>query len=81
MVVLIFVCIFVGTFIGLAVLDYWRSRMVDRRMEVHGVLIEAVWTVVPGVVLGVVTVPSFALLYSVEDLAVPSVTLKVTGKQ
>lgn len=36
---------------------------------------------IPGILLGVVTIPSFALLYSVEDTAYPCVTVKVTGKQ
>jgi len=81
MVVLTFVIIFVGTSILLLVKDYKNNYMVSRSIGVHGVLIETVWTVVPGVVLGFVTVPSFALLYSLEDIALPSITVKVIGKQ
>jgi heme/copper-type cytochrome/quinol oxidase subunit 2 len=51
---------------------------------VHGTaieVIEIVWTVVPALILAVIAVPSFALLYSLEELVEPNLTLKVTGNQ
>jgi cytochrome c oxidase subunit 2 len=47
----------------------------------HNTFIEIVWTVVPALILAVIAVPSFALLYSLEELVEPNLTLKVTGNQ
>jgi cytochrome c oxidase subunit 2 len=47
----------------------------------HNTFIEIVWTVVPALILAVIAVPSFALLYSLEELVEPNLTVKVTGNQ
>jgi heme/copper-type cytochrome/quinol oxidase subunit 2 len=48
---------------------------------VHGSVIEVVWTLIPAFILMVVAVPSFALLYSADELIEPTLTLKVVGHQ
>jgi cytochrome c oxidase subunit 2 len=48
---------------------------------VHGSVIEVVWTLLPALILMVVAVPSFALLYSADELIEPALTLKVVGHQ
>jgi cytochrome c oxidase subunit 2 len=47
----------------------------------HATLVEIVWTVVPALILVIVAVPSFALLYSMDEMLDPAVTLKVVGHQ
>jgi cytochrome c oxidase subunit 2 len=47
----------------------------------HNTFIEIVWTVVPALILAIIAIPSFALLYSLEELVEPSLTVKVTGNQ
>ena len=47
----------------------------------HGVLLEIVWTLVPTFVLLFIAIPSFSLLYSMDEIIDPSVTLKVIGHQ
>jgi len=47
----------------------------------HNTFIEIVWTVVPALILAIIAVPSFALLYSLEELVEPTLTVKVTGNQ
>jgi cytochrome c oxidase subunit 2 len=44
-------------------------------------VIEIVWTLIPAVILMVIAVPSFALLYSVDEVVDPSLTVKVIGRQ
>ena len=34
----------------------------------HNTFIEVVWTIVPAIILGIIAIPSFALLYSMEEL-------------
>jgi cytochrome c oxidase subunit 2 len=47
----------------------------------HGTTIEIIWTVTPSLILMVIAVPSFALLYSIDEVIDPAVTLKVVGHQ
>jgi len=47
----------------------------------HATLVEIVWTIVPALILVVIAVPSFALLYSMDEMLDPAVTLKVVGHQ
>jgi cytochrome c oxidase subunit 2 len=48
---------------------------------VHGTLLEVVWTVTPVFILLAIAVPSFALLYSMDEVIDPTITLKVIGHQ
>jgi cytochrome c oxidase subunit 2 len=48
---------------------------------IHGTAIEIAWTVTPSLILMVIAVPSFALLYSIDELVDPSVTIKAIGHQ
>ena len=43
--------------------------------------LEIVWTVTPSFILMVIAIPSFALLYSMDEIVDPSLTLKVIGHQ
>lgn len=47
----------------------------------HSSLLEIVWTILPAVILVFIAIPSFALLYSLDELIDPVVTLKVIGHQ
>jgi len=47
----------------------------------HGTTIEVVWTITPSIILMVIAVPSFALLYSIDEVIDPAVTIKVIGHQ
>jgi len=48
---------------------------------IHGSTLEVVWTVVPSIILLILAFPSFALLYSMDEVVHPAVTIKVTGNQ
>jgi len=47
----------------------------------HHSLIEIIWTTAPALILCVIAVPSFTLLYSLDDLVAPNLTIKVIGRQ
>ncbi len=47
----------------------------------HNNLLEITWTVLPAFLLLLLAVPSFNLLYSLDELINPTVTLKVIGHQ
>lgn len=48
---------------------------------VHGTAIEIIWTVLPSVILIIVALPSFALLYSIDEIIDPALTIKAVGHQ
>jgi cytochrome c oxidase subunit 2 len=47
----------------------------------HSSLLEIIWTIIPAIILVLIAIPSFSLLYSLDELIDPSVTLKVVGHQ
>jgi cytochrome c oxidase subunit 2 len=60
------------------------SRQADSnysRNIVHGTAIEVIWTVIPSLILIVVALPSFALLYSIDEVIDPTLTIKCIGHQ
>jgi len=48
---------------------------------IHGTVIEIAWTVTPSLILLAIAVPSFALLYSMDENVDPALTLKAIGHQ
>jgi cytochrome c oxidase subunit 2 len=44
-------------------------------------LLEIVWTIIPALILVLIAVPSFALLYSLDEILDPQITLKIVGHQ
>ena len=47
----------------------------------HSSLLEIIWTILPAVVLLFIAIPSFTLLYSLDELIDPTITLKIIGHQ
>jgi len=47
----------------------------------HDPLIETVWTVAPAFILVAIAMPSFSLLYSMDEVMDPSLTVKIIGHQ
>ena len=48
---------------------------------IHGTFIEIAWTVTPSLILVLIAIPSFALLYSMDEIVDPAVTVKAIGHQ
>jgi len=47
----------------------------------HAPTLEVVWTLTPSLILFLIAVPSFALLYSMEEVLEPAITFKAIGHQ
>jgi len=58
-----------------------RQIMLRGNGVVHGTLLEIVWTLTPSFILMLIAVPSFSLLYSMDEIIDPSLTLKAIGHQ
>jgi cytochrome c oxidase subunit 2 len=83
---LVFVLISV-TWIMYRVISYFtiapnrvRRYLVDKH-SVHGQLLELLWTVTPAIVLLLIALPSFRLLYVMDEIIDPLVSIKAIGRQ
>jgi cytochrome c oxidase subunit 2 len=47
----------------------------------HDTELEVIWTVLPAVILFFIAVPSFSLLYAMDEVVEPVITLKIAGHQ
>jgi len=83
MLFLIYIIVFVFYLLVMAVYFFRESRSSDRNTSAvtHHSLLEVIWTIIPTIILVFIAVPSFALLYSMDELFRPTVTLKVVGRQ
>lgn len=83
---LLLVIIVAITVFVLALLVYVAVRFNEKANPVpsktaHNTLLEVVWTVIPIIILVIITVPSLKLLYFMDKTHNPEMTLKVTGHQ
>jgi len=81
MAIIIFVAVFVMWMMGRTLYLFDSSLNKIPSKTVHGTTIELVWTIVPSLILVVIAVPSFSLLYSMDEVIDPAITLKVVGHQ
>jgi cytochrome c oxidase subunit II len=70
--------------LGLLVYAMWRFNQqrnpVPSRTS-HNTVIEMLWTVVPVLILIIIAIPSFKLMYYMDRVPNPEMTIKVTGHQ
>lgn len=78
---LVVVGIFTGWMLFKACIGYEESVSVVPSKMVHGTTIEIVWTITPALILMIIAVPSFALLYAMDEIIDPAITLKIVGHQ
>ena len=81
MIVVVGVGVFIGYVMWSTVHNFEQSvNPIPNRVQ-HGTRLEIIWTVTPAIILMCVAVPSFALLYSVDEIIDPEMTLKAVGHQ
>lgn len=59
----------------------FRELALEGNALTHGTVLEIVWTIIPSLILLSIAVPSFSLLYSMDEVIDPSLTMKVIGHQ
>ena len=75
-IILLFILIFVG-FIIVSIL----SNKIIFKGLLEGQIIEFIWTLIPGLILVQIALPSLTLLYLIEDCRSPDLTIKAIGHQ
>lgn len=69
-------------YIMVSTLIQFGADSADKNYKVHHhSLIEIIWTTIPALTLCVIAVPSFTLLYSLDEIVLPSLTIKAIGRQ
>lgn len=81
MVFLVFIGIFVFWMLYKALTNFDEAIHTVSKRFTHSSLLEILWTIFPAIVLLMIAIPSFALLYSLDEIIDPVVTLKVVGHQ
>jgi cytochrome c oxidase subunit 2 len=68
--------------------NYLSNKAVNRHFDIlqtrkirEHMLIEIIWTIVPSIILILIAIPSFALLYAMDEVTDPKLTVKAIGYQ
>ncbi len=79
---LIVICVGVFWILGSVIyyFNYNKSPIVHKYLN-HGTLIELIWTITPALILIAIAFPSFRLLYLLDEVISPTMTIKVVGHQ
>ncbi|YP_011104938.1 cytochrome oxidase subunit 2 (mitochondrion) [Schizosaccharomyces pombe] len=76
--------IFIGVIYAIckAVIEYnYNSHPIAAKYTTHGSIVEFIWTLIPALILILVALPSFKLLYLLDEVQKPSMTVKAIGRQ
>ena len=81
--------IFVVVFVLYMIYTIAQSFRIDNKKTtfpqyasfVHNPSLEIIWTIIPALILVNLAIPSFSLLYSVDEIVEPTFTFKVVGHQ
>lgn len=74
------VLILITTLVGYFMVSLLYNSFINRYL-LDGQLVETIWTVLPALVLIVLALPSLRLLYIIDEVSEPSLTLKTVGHQ
>nr|AWB99254.1 cytochrome c oxidase subunit 2 [Anopheles minor] len=76
LLILTMITILVGYIMGMLLFNKFTNRYL-----LHGQTIEIIWTVLPAIILMFIALPSLRLLYLMDEINTPSITLKSVGHQ
>ncbi|KAM3308428.1 hypothetical protein P3S67_010172 [Capsicum chacoense] len=78
----ILILVFVSWILGRALWHFhYKKNPIPQRI-VHGTTIEILWTIFPNIIPMFIAIPSFALLYSIDEVVVdPAITIKAIRHQ
>jgi cytochrome c oxidase subunit 2 len=78
---LILTVVFVGWILARCIYFFDEDKQKVAETFVHGTTLEIVWTITPALILVVIAIPSFSLLYAMDEVIDPILTVKVIGSQ
>ena len=79
---LVIILLGVGWILSSVILNFnTNSNKIIYKYHNHGTLIELIWTITPALVLVAIAFPSFKLLYLMDEVIDPAITIKALGHQ
>src|SRR6266704_5104099 len=81
LVIITLITIFVLGLLLYVIVRFHHERHPVPTRTSHNTVIEMLWTVVPVLVLVIIAIPSFKLMYYMDRVPNPDMTIKVTGHQ
>jgi cytochrome c oxidase subunit 2 len=79
--VIVMIVLFVGWLLYTTIINFIEHNNSNSLNFNHSNQIEIVWTIIPALLLLGVASPSFSLLYSLDEISNPSLSLKILGHQ
>lgn len=61
--------------------EYFKTYQVRSMFKTHHTVLEFIWTIIPSLILMFIALPSFALLYAMDEVLLPDITVKAVGHQ
>nr|YP_010692933.1 cytochrome c oxidase subunit II [Anastrepha ornata]WCB98049.1 cytochrome c oxidase subunit 2 [Anastrepha ornata] len=74
------ILVMITTLVGYLMFMLFFNSYTNRNL-LHGQTIEVIWTILPAIILLFIAFPSLRLLYLIDEINEPSVTLKAIGHQ
>jgi cytochrome c oxidase subunit 2 len=81
LVIITIITLFVGALLIWVMVRYNAKRNPVPSQNAHNTFLEVAWTVIPVLILVVISIPSFRLIYYQDRTPEPDMTVKVTGHQ
>nr|AJR19242.1 cytochrome c oxidase subunit II [Sericostoma personatum] len=74
------IIIMIMAFVSYVMINIMTNNMINR-FTLENQLIELVWTILPSIILIFIALPSLKLLYMIDEINKPTITLKTIGHQ
>jgi cytochrome c oxidase subunit 2 len=81
LVIIFLISLFVLGLLLYVIIRFRHDRNPVPTRTAHNTVIEMLWTVVPVLILVIIAIPSFKLMYYMDRVPNPDMTIKVTGHQ
>jgi cytochrome c oxidase subunit 2 len=81
LVIIFLIALFVLGLLLYVIIRFHHQRHPEPTRTSHNTVIEMLWTVIPVLILVIIAIPSFKLMYYMDRVPNPEMTIKVTGHQ
>nr|UEP16608.1 cytochrome c oxidase subunit II [Botanophila rubrifrons] len=74
------ILVMITTLVSYLMIMLFSNKYINRNL-LHGQSIEIIWTILPAIILLFIALPSLQLLYLLDEINEPSITVKAIGHQ
>lgn len=78
---LVIICIFVIYMLAKCIMVFNSKNTKEPIVVTHAPVLEIIWTIIPALILIAIAIPSFSLLYSIDEVVQSIFSIKVIGHQ